>query len=113
AGRQPAVDRLRGGTEGAISMLPHVESRDVAASVDKLLAERGSALLSMKALIAAVREQTGTERSDADLAGLITKKAALLGVAVLSDLGGPDPGRPDSGRPDLGRSPQDAGRKFS
>ncbi|WP_287355221.1 hypothetical protein, partial [Mesorhizobium sp.] len=118
AGRQPAVDRLRGGTEGAISMLPHVESRDVAASVDKLLAERGSALLSMKALIAAVREQTGTERSDADLAGLITKKAALLGVAVLSDLGGPDSGRPDSGRPDsgrpdLGRSPQDAGRKFS
>ncbi|WP_287073198.1 hypothetical protein, partial [Mesorhizobium sp.] len=118
AGRQPAVDRLRGGTEGAISMLPHVESRDVAASVDKLLAERGSALLSMKALIAAVREQTGTERSDADLAGLITKKAALLGVGVLSDLGGPDSGRPDSGRPDsgrpdLGRSPQDAGRKFS
>ncbi|WP_287214076.1 hypothetical protein [Mesorhizobium sp.] len=99
-------------------MLPHVESRDVAASVDKLLAEQGSALLSMKALIAAVREQTGTERSDADLAGLITKKAALLGVAVLSDLGGPDSGRPDSGRPDsgrpdLGRSPQDAGRKFS
>ncbi|WP_287377907.1 hypothetical protein [Mesorhizobium sp.] len=70
-------------------MLPHVESLDVAASVDKLLAERGSALLSMKALIAAVREQTGTERSDADLAGLITKKAALLGVTVLSDLGGP------------------------
>jgi hypothetical protein len=39
----------------------------------------------MKALIARVRERTGTERSDADLAGLITKKAALLGVAVLSD----------------------------
>ena len=70
-------------------MLPHVESRNVAASVDKLLAERGTTLLSMKALIAAVREQTGTERSDADLAGLITKKAALLGVAVLSDLGRP------------------------
>lgn len=66
-------------------MLPHVESRNVAASVDKLLAERGTALLSMKELIAAVRERTGTERSDADLAGLITKKAALLGVAVLSD----------------------------
>ena len=61
-------------------MLPHVELRNVAASVDKLLAERGTALLSMKALIAAVREQTGTERSDADLAGLITKKAALLGL---------------------------------
>lgn len=88
-------------------MLPHVESRDVAASVDKLLAEQGTALLSMKALIAAVREQTGTERSDADLAGLITKKAALLGVAVLSDLDRPD------AAPDLGRSPRDAGRKFS
>lgn len=50
-------------------MLPHVEPRNVAASVDKLLAERGTALLSMKDLIAAVRERTGTERSDADLAG--------------------------------------------
>ncbi|MGX9119624.1 hypothetical protein [Mesorhizobium wenxiniae] len=68
-------------------MLPHVQSRNVAASVDKLLAERGTALLSMKELIAEVRERTGTERSDADLAGLITKKAALLGVAVLSDQG--------------------------
>ncbi|MER8831059.1 hypothetical protein NKH73_31920 [Mesorhizobium sp. M0938] len=66
-------------------MLPHVESSNVAASVDKLLAERGTSLLSMKEVIAAVRKRTGTERSDADLAGLITKKAALLGVAVLSD----------------------------
>jgi hypothetical protein len=65
-------------------MLPHVEPANVAASVDKLLAERGTSLLSMKAAIAAVRERTGTERSDADLAGLITKKAALLGIAVLS-----------------------------
>jgi len=31
------------------------------------------------------RERTGTERSDAGLEGLITKKAALFGVAVLSD----------------------------
>jgi hypothetical protein len=66
-------------------MLPHVEPANVAASVDKLLAERRTGLLSMKEAIAAVRERTGTERSDADLAGLITKKAALLGVAVLSD----------------------------
>jgi len=66
-------------------MLPHVEPANVAAFVDKLLAERGTALLSMKEVIAVVRERTGTERSDADLAGLITKKAALLGVAVLSD----------------------------
>ena len=66
-------------------MLPHVEPAIVAASVDKLLAERGTALLSMREAIAVVRERTGTERSDADLAGLITKKAALLGVAVLSD----------------------------
>lgn len=62
---------------------PHVEN--VAASVDKLLAERRTALLSMTDAIAMLRERTGTERSDADLAGLITKKAALVGVAVLSD----------------------------
>lgn len=68
-------------------MLPHVDSPNVAAAVDKLLAERSSGLLSMKEAISAVRERTGTERSDADLAGLITKKAALLGVAVLSDKG--------------------------
>jgi hypothetical protein len=41
----------------------------------------------MKEVIELVRERTGTERSDADLAGLIKKKAALLGVAVLSDKG--------------------------
>ena len=66
-------------------MFPHVETRDVAASVDQLLNERRNALLSMKAAIAMLRERTGTERSDADLEGLITKKAALFGVAVLSD----------------------------
>jgi hypothetical protein len=83
--------------EGAISMLPHVEPSNVAASVDKLLADRGNALLSMKALIEMVRQRTGTERSDADLEGLITKKAAFLGIAVLSD---------------RGSSPQDADRNF-
>ncbi|MER8381316.1 MULTISPECIES: hypothetical protein [unclassified Mesorhizobium] len=66
-------------------MLPHVEPTNVAAAVDKLLAERGDGLLSMKAAIALLRERTGTERSDADLEGLIIKKAALLGVAVLCD----------------------------
>jgi hypothetical protein len=66
-------------------MLRHAESPDVAKSVDQLLAERSSALLSMRAVIEMVRERTGTERSDADLEALITKKAALLGVAVLSD----------------------------
>ena len=69
-------------------MLPHVEtpnSANVAACCDKLLAERSNALLSMRDAIAALRERTGTERSDADLAGLIAKKAALLGVALLPD----------------------------
>ena len=66
-------------------MLRHAESPDVAKAVDKLLVERSSALLSMSAAIEMVRERTGTERSDADLEGLITKKAALLGVAILSD----------------------------
>jgi hypothetical protein len=68
-------------------MLPRVEPPNVVASVEKLLAERGNDLLSMKAVIAAVRERTATERSDADLEALILKKAALLGVAVLSDRG--------------------------
>jgi len=71
-----------------MSMLPHVEtpnSANVAACCDKLLAERSNALLSMRDAIAALRERTGTERSDADLAGLIAKKAALLGVALLPD----------------------------
>lgn len=69
-------------------MLPHVEtpnSANVAACCDKLLAERNTALLSIKEAIALLRERTGTDRSDADLAGLIVKKAALLGVAVISD----------------------------
>ncbi|RUT95052.1 hypothetical protein EOD23_33340 [Mesorhizobium sp. USDA-HM6] len=64
---------------------PHVESPDIARNVDKLLAEHCTGLLSMKEAIAILRERTGTERSDADLAGLITKKAAYLGVAVISD----------------------------
>ena len=64
---------------------PHVESPDIARQVDKLLAERQNALLSMEQAISMLRERTGTERSDADLAGLIAKKAALLGVAVVSD----------------------------
>lgn len=68
-------------------MLPHVEtpnSANVAACCDKLLAERGAGLISMKDAIDELRRRTGTERSDADLAGLVTKKAALLGVAVLA-----------------------------
>lgn len=61
---------------------PHVESPGIAQQVDKLLAERGDALLSMRDAIALLRERTGTDRSDADLAGLIAKKAAHLGIAV-------------------------------
>jgi hypothetical protein len=64
---------------------PHVESPDIAKNVDKLLAEHCTGLLSMKDAIAILRKRTGTERSDADLAGLITKKAAYLGVAVIAD----------------------------
>ncbi|MGX7873456.1 hypothetical protein ACVDG5_012405 [Mesorhizobium sp. ORM6] len=66
-------------------MLPHVDTCEVAAAVDQILDEQRNALLSMKAVIAMLRERTGTERSDADLEGLITKKAAVFGVAVLSD----------------------------
>lgn len=66
-------------------MLRHSESPDVAKSVDKLLAEPSSALLSMRTMIEKVRESTGTDRSDADLQGLITKKAAMLGMALLPE----------------------------
>ncbi|AZO08716.1 MULTISPECIES: hypothetical protein [unclassified Mesorhizobium] len=64
---------------------PHVESPDIAKNVDQLLAEHRTGLLSMKDAIALLRQRTGTERSDADLAALITKKAAHLGVAVVSN----------------------------
>jgi hypothetical protein len=64
---------------------PHVESPSVAAMVDKLLAEHRTGLLSMQEAISLLRQRTGTDRSDADLAGLITKKAAHLGVAVVID----------------------------
>ncbi|AZO58489.1 MAG: hypothetical protein EOQ55_18420 [Mesorhizobium sp.] len=65
---------------------PHVESVDCAKAVDQLLAERRTGLLSMKEAIGLLRRRTGTERSDADLAALITKKAAYLGVAIVSDV---------------------------
>ncbi|TPJ54988.1 hypothetical protein [Mesorhizobium sp. B2-7-1] len=64
---------------------PHVESPDIARQVDKLLAERGDGLLSIRQAVTLLRERTGTDRSDADLAGLIAKKAAYLGIVVLSD----------------------------
>ncbi|MBN9547411.1 MAG: hypothetical protein J0H31_00590 [Alphaproteobacteria bacterium] len=64
---------------------PHVESPDIARQVDRLLAERGDGLLSIRQAVALLRERTGTDRSDADLTGLIVKKAAHLGITVLSE----------------------------
>lgn len=64
---------------------PHVESPDIARQVDRLLAERGDGLLSIRQALALLRERTGTDRSDADLTGLIVKKAAHLGITVLSE----------------------------
>ncbi|MDX8535824.1 hypothetical protein RFM41_33090 [Mesorhizobium sp. VK25A] len=64
---------------------PHVESPDIARQVDRLLAERGDGLLSIRQAVTLLRERTGTERSDADLTGLIVKKAAHLGIVVLSE----------------------------
>ena len=64
---------------------PHVESPDIARQVDKLLAESGDGLLSIRQAVALLRERTGTDRSDADLTGLIVKKAAYLGITVLSE----------------------------
>ncbi|WP_245517846.1 MULTISPECIES: hypothetical protein [unclassified Mesorhizobium] len=48
------------------------------------MAEHRTGLLSMDEAITILRKSTGTDRSDADLAALITKKAAYLGVAVVS-----------------------------
>lgn len=69
-------------------MLPHVEPEppNLAASVDKLLDDQGaSPFISIKAVIILLRQQTGTKRSDADLEGLIVKKAKVRGVSVLFD----------------------------
>jgi hypothetical protein len=72
--------------EGIVAMHhPHVESPDIARQVDRLLAERGDGLLSIRQAVTLLRERTGTDRSDADLAGLIAKKAAYLGIVLLSD----------------------------
>ncbi|TPK18318.1 hypothetical protein FJ872_15080 [Mesorhizobium sp. B2-5-9] len=55
------------------------ETPDVAGAVDAILSDR-TAQLSMSAVISLLRERTGTKRSDADLTGLIAKKAAVLDV---------------------------------
>ncbi|QKD06479.1 hypothetical protein EB235_21555 [Mesorhizobium loti R88b] len=55
------------------------EILDVVGAVDAIL--RGQiAALSMSAIVSLLRERTGTKRSDADLEGLIAKKAAVLDV---------------------------------
>lgn len=67
------------------------EVPDVAGAVDAILAAQTTPLsqntslspntpLSMSAVISLLRERTGTKRSDADLEGLIAKKAAVLDV---------------------------------
>jgi hypothetical protein len=72
--------------EGVVAMHhPHVESPDVARQVDRLLAERGDGLISISQAVALLRARTGTDRSDADLTGLIVKKAAYLGISMLTD----------------------------
>ncbi|TGV15333.1 hypothetical protein EN816_07975 [Mesorhizobium sp. M8A.F.Ca.ET.173.01.1.1] len=62
------------------------EPRNVAASVDAILDElQDRPFSSMQAAIAMLRERTGTERSDADLKGLITKKAAVRGIQFFDE----------------------------
>ncbi|WP_245235420.1 hypothetical protein [Mesorhizobium erdmanii] len=61
------------------------ETPDVAGAVDAILGTQTAPLtqitpLSMSAVISLLRERTGTKRSDADLEGLIAKKAAVLDV---------------------------------
>ncbi|WP_027029076.1 hypothetical protein [Mesorhizobium loti] len=61
------------------TMRAPTEILDVVGAVDAIL--RGQiAALSMSAIVSLLRERTGTKRSDADLEGLIAKKAAVLDV---------------------------------
>lgn len=79
------------------TMRAPTEIPDVAGAVDAILATQTAPLsqdtplsqitslsqiapLSMSAVISLLRERTGTKRSDADLEGLIAKKAAVLDV---------------------------------
>ncbi|AZO56379.1 MAG: hypothetical protein EOS78_04905 [Mesorhizobium sp.] len=62
------------------------EPTNVAASVDAILDElQDRPFSSMQAAIAMLRERTGTERSDADLKGLIIKKAAARGIQFFDE----------------------------
>lgn len=61
------------------TMRAPTETPDVAGAVDAILGAQ-PAPLSMSAVISLLRERTGTKRSDADLEGLIAKKAAILDV---------------------------------
>jgi hypothetical protein len=62
------------------TMRAPAETPDVAGAVDAILGSQATAPLSMSAVISLLRERTGTKRSDADLEGLIAKKAAVLDV---------------------------------
>ena len=62
------------------------EPANVAESVDAILDEvLENPFLSMQAAIAMLRERTGTSRSDADLKGLINKKAAVRGIQFFDE----------------------------
>ncbi|MBZ9967984.1 hypothetical protein [Mesorhizobium sp. BR1-1-2] len=74
-----------GGSEAELdrkdpAMRAPAEGPDVAGAVDAILVQQKTAPLSMRAMISLLRERTGTSRSDADLEGLIAKKAAVLNV---------------------------------
>ncbi|TRC80928.1 hypothetical protein FJV83_06210 [Mesorhizobium sp. WSM4307] len=56
---------------------------DVAKAVDTMLTEHDArAFLSMAEFIEVLRQRTRTDRSDADLKALVTKKAALLDIVM-------------------------------
>ncbi|TPO01175.1 hypothetical protein [Mesorhizobium sp. B1-1-5] len=79
-----------GGTEAELdrkdpTMRAPAEGPDVAGTVDAILIQQKTARLSMSALISLLRQRTGTTRSDADLEGLIAKKAAVLNVHLSRD----------------------------
>ncbi|TGQ73350.1 MAG: hypothetical protein E5V49_04635 [Mesorhizobium sp.] len=61
------------------TMRAPTETQDVVGAADAILAQP-EPILSMDAAIALLRQRTGTKRSDADLEGLLTKKAAVLGI---------------------------------
>jgi hypothetical protein len=85
-GSRASTDNSDRGRKRSLPKATPVKPRDVAAAVDAILADTPENVpVATKEVISLLREHTGTDRSDADLDGLIRKKAALRGVHLLQN----------------------------